>query len=110
MKMSEIILNLELARRIEFAEAQAAAEGAEALARFRPESGAAVERIAGGLAVYCGANSPITQAVAPGLDGPVSDEEFDKLEEFYRSRGEPVRVETCPLADASFLEHFGKRG
>jgi hypothetical protein len=44
-----------------------------------------------------------------GLDGPVSEEEFERLENFYRSRGEPVRVETCPLADASLLGHFGTR-
>ena len=50
-----------------------------------------------------------TQAVGLGLDGPVSEEEFDRLEEFYRSRSEPVRVETCPLADPSLIEHFGKR-
>ena len=45
-----------------------------------------------------------------GLDGPVSAEEFDRLEEFYRSRNEPVRVETCPLADPTFIEQFGQRG
>jgi GNAT superfamily N-acetyltransferase len=108
--MTGLLLDLALARKIELAEAQAAVDGAEALERLRPESGAAVERVAGGFAVYCGANSPITQAVALGLDGSVSDEEFDRLEEFYRSRGEPVRVETCPLADGSLIEHFGRRG
>lgn len=95
---------------MESAEAQAAVECAEALGRFRPASGAAVRRVAGGFAVYCGKDSPITQAVGMGLDGPVSAEEFDRLEEFYRSRGEPVRVETSPLADASFVEQFGQRG
>ncbi len=108
--MTALLLDLALARKIELAEAQAAVDGAEALERLRPESGAAIERVAGGFAVYCGANSPITQAVALGLDGSVSDEEFDRLEEFYRSRGEPVRVETCPLADGSLIEHFGRRG
>jgi hypothetical protein len=108
--MRELQLNLELARRIELAEAQVAAEAAEALQRLRPNSGAAVKRVAGGFAIYFGPNSPITQAVGLGLDGPVNDEEFDRLEEFYRSRNEAVRVETCPLADATFIEQFGKRG
>ncbi len=80
------------------------------LEQMRPESGAAVEAIAGGFAVYCGANSPITQAVGLGLNAAVSEEEFDKLEAFYKSRQEPVRVETCPLADTSLIEQFGKRG
>ncbi|HMD41294.1 MAG TPA: GNAT family N-acetyltransferase [Candidatus Acidoferrum sp.] len=108
--MRELALDLELARRIELAEAQAAVECAEALERFRTGSGAAVRRVAGGFAVYCGKNSPITQAVGMGLDGPVSGEEFDRLEEFYRSREETVRVETSPLVDPSFIEHFGQRG
>jgi hypothetical protein len=108
--MKAPLLSIELARRIELAEAQAAVDGAETMNRLRPGSGAAVERIAGGYAVYCGANSPTTQAVGMGLDGHVSEEEFDQLEEFYRSRGEPVRVETCPLADHFFIAHFGKRG
>ncbi|HYL63213.1 MAG TPA: GNAT family N-acetyltransferase [Candidatus Methylomirabilis sp.] len=108
--MRLLTLDLELARRIEHAEAQAAVECAEALKRFRPASGAAVRRIAGGFAVYCGKNSPITQAVGMGLDGAVSAQEFDALEEFYRSREEDVRVETCPLADPTFIELFGRRG
>jgi GNAT superfamily N-acetyltransferase len=77
---------------------------------MRPDGVAAVERIAGGFAIYCGAGSPVTQAVGLGLEGAVSDEEVDRLEEFYRSREEPVRVETCPLADASLVRHFGERG
>jgi GNAT superfamily N-acetyltransferase len=99
-----------LARRIELAEAQAAVDCAETLGRMRPDGGGAVEPIAGGFAVYCGANSPVTQAVGLGLDGAVSDEEVDRLEEFYRIRGETVRVETCPLADPSLIGQFGERG
>ena len=108
--MTAPLLNIELARRIELAEAQAAVGGAETMQRLRPDRGASVESIAGGFAIYCGANSPTTQAVGMGLDGPVSEEEFDRLENFYRSRGEAVRVETCPLANASLIGHFGKRG
>jgi GNAT superfamily N-acetyltransferase len=102
-------VDLALARRIELAEARAAVDGAKTFERLRPGGGAAVERIAGGFAVYCGANSPVTQAVGLGLDGAVSEEEFDRLEGFYGSRGETVRVETCPLADVSLIEHFGRR-
>ena len=108
--MTAPLLNLEMARRIELAEAHAAVGAAEMQRRLRAESGAAVGQIAGGFAVYCGANSPITQAVGMGLNGAVSEEEFEKLETFYRRRGEAVRVETCPLADPSFIEQFGRRG
>lgn len=108
--MRAIVLDMALSRRIELAEALSAVEGAETFEKLRPGSGAAVEKIAGGYAVFCGANSPITQAVGLGLDGAVSDAEFDRLEEFYRGRNEPVRVETSPLADVSLIELFGKRG
>jgi GNAT superfamily N-acetyltransferase len=107
--MTSLTLDRALSRRIELAEAQATAAAAEALAEFRPDAGVAVTRIAGGFAVYCGANSPVTQAVGLGLDGPVNDEEFDALERFYASRKEPVRVETSPLADTTLIEQFGKR-
>jgi GNAT superfamily N-acetyltransferase len=108
--MENLTLDLNLARRMECAEAEAAVQCAEKMRELQGENCAAVERVAGGVAVYCGPNSPITQAVALGLDGPVSAEEFDRLEAFYFSRKETVRVETCPMADATLLVHFGQRG
>lgn len=110
MSDQELFLNLALARRIEMAEAQAAVECTETYERLRPGSNTAVERIGGGFAIYCGPNLPTTQAVGLGFDGPISEEEFDRLEEFYRSRAEAVRVESCPLADLSLFGHFGRRG
>ncbi len=103
------VLDLELAKRIEFAEAEAAVYCAEALKEQAPDR-AQIERVAGGFAIYCGANSPVTQAVGLGLDGPVTKEDFDRLEEFYFSRNEPVRVESCPLADMSLFGFYGERG
>ena len=108
--MTALILDLALARRIELAEAHAAVNCANAVDVLPSGIAAAVERIAGGFAIYCGAASPVTQAVGLGLDGAVSEGEFDRLEEFYRSRNEAVRVETCPLADASLIRWFGERG
>src|SRR5262249_9489185 len=105
---TSLILDLALVRRIEFAEAQAAVDAARALVRLRADSGAAVQEVGGGFAVYCGPNSPLTQAVGLGLSGEVSEAEFATLEDFYRERSEAVRVETCPLAHSSLIEHFGK--
>ena len=104
------VLDLELARDIELAEAEAAVGCAENDDdRCSRNSVGAIERIAGGYAVYCGAGNPVTQAVGLGLHGPVSAEEFDQLEAFYFSRKETVRVETCPLADATLFEHYKER-
>jgi hypothetical protein len=107
--MENLLLSLELAREIETAEALAAVDCAERL-RSATALGTGISRVAGGYAVYCGANSPVTQAVGLGLNGPVSKEEFDQLEEFYFSRKETVRVETCPLADPTLIEHYRERG
>jgi hypothetical protein len=104
------LLDLELAREIELAEAAAAVAGAEVMKSMQPQANCAVESIAGGYAVYCGAGSPVTQAVGLGLADEVSTGEFDRLEGFYFSRGEAVRVETCPLAHASLMEHYRERG
>jgi GNAT superfamily N-acetyltransferase len=104
------LLDLELAREIELAEAEAAVGCAKMSRSMQPGDDGAFVAIAGGYAVYCGANSPVTQAVGLGLNGPVSADEFDRLEDFYFSRKEPVRVETCPLADASLIQHYKVRG
>ncbi len=108
-EMETILLDLELAREIEMAEAEAAVSCAKQLMEKQPDSGGAVEHIAGGYAVYCGAGNPVTQAVGLGLHGPVSPLEFDRLEEFYFARKEPVRVETCPLADPTLFELYKQR-
>jgi hypothetical protein len=108
--MKPLLLDLELSRRIELAEAAVAAAAVDAMQRERPETGAAAEKIAGGYAIYAGANSPITQAIGIGLSGEVSREEFDRIESWYRLRKEPVRVETSPLADPSLFKLFGANG
>jgi GNAT superfamily N-acetyltransferase len=107
--MENIILDVQLAREIELAEAEAAVGCAEMMLALQSESVGAVERVAGGYAVYCGPGNPVTQAVGLGLQGPVSVEDFNQLEAFYFSRQEPVRVETCPLADPSLFEHYKER-
>ena len=96
--------DLPLARRIETAQA-ANARGCTAI---HPQ--AATLDVAGGCAVFVGAQSPLSHAVGIGLDGPVTGLEIDRLEAFYRSRGGKVSVELCPLADPGILTTLGDRG
>jgi GNAT superfamily N-acetyltransferase len=100
-------LDLDLARRLEMAAHDIPARGSTESASHNGK-----ERIfvGGGVAVFAGVNSPITQAEGLGLNGPVSEAEFDRLEEFFRSRGSAIFMEVCPMADASFIEALGKRG
>ena len=91
-----------LARRLEAAEA--------AIARGCARPGAATLEVAGGCAVFAGAASPLTQAVGLGLNGPVSPADLDSLAGFFGSRGAPLRIEVCPLADAGLLDALAARG
>lgn len=102
-------VDLNLARRLEMAEANAGLECAKALQRTRPEFPVAFEKIAGGIAVFAGIDSPVTQAIGVGLNGAVDDGELDRLEEFFRSRGAAAAIELCPLVEMSLYERFAKR-
>jgi len=48
--------------------------------------------------------------VGLGLDGPVSEAEFEQCEAFYRRRGTQPAFSLCPLADPTLLEHLNRRG
>jgi GNAT superfamily N-acetyltransferase len=102
--------DIELAMRLEEAEAYAAEAFARELARRRPRVEIEVEEVAGGKAVFAGAGSPLSESKAVGMRGPVSDTDLDRMEAVFFSRGEPSRVVVCPLADPSLVEGLGRRG
>jgi hypothetical protein len=99
-----IFADLDLARCIEAAEAA----NASGCTSIHPE--AATLAVAGGYAVFVGADSPLSHAAGIGLAGPVAESEIDRLEAFFRSRGGKVTIELCPLADPGMVEMLGKRG
>lgn len=92
------------ARRLE------AAEAANARGCMGSHGEAAAIEVAGGVAVFSGADSPLTHAVGIGLNGPVSTAELDRMEEFFRSRGARPAIDLCPYADAGLIEQLGERG
>jgi len=102
-------MDIELARRLERASAMSGKACAQGAMAVRPEIGAAFDEIAGGIAVFAGVDSPVTQALGIGLDGPVHSTELDHLEKFYQSRGAPVAIELCPLAGLPLYEALAKR-
>lgn len=103
-------IDLNLARRMEMAEARACRGCAESFQSMHPDFPVAVEEIGGGYAVFAGVDSPVTQAIGVGLNGEVSDAELDKLQDFFFSRGAAAAVELCPLVEMSLYERFAKRG
>jgi GNAT superfamily N-acetyltransferase len=77
---------------------------------MRPASGAATLAVAGGFAAFHAIGSPLSQAVGLGMEGPVSSDDLDAVEEFFRSRGNSVVLHVCPLADPTLLELVSRRG
>jgi hypothetical protein len=98
-----IFADVGLARRVEAGEAANARTSATG-----PDTEAL--DVAGGCAVFVGADSPMTHAVGLGLDGPVQRAEVDRLEEFFRSRGARISIDLCPLADPGLIEELAFRG
>src|SRR5262245_26354485 len=108
--LTTILIDLELARRLEEAEAFAAEAFARQLARRRPGADVVVEEVAGGRAVFAGVGSPMSETKAIGLHGPVTEADLDRMEAVFFGRGEPSRVVVCPLADPSLVVGLGRRG
>ncbi len=92
------------------AEANAAKGCAAALTRLHPEYPVVIENIGGGIALFAGPDSPVTQAIGVGLHGEVSDAELDRFTEFFFSRGAPPAAEICPLVDMKLYQRFAARG
>jgi GNAT superfamily N-acetyltransferase len=90
-----------LARRIESGHAQSGlAAGPEA----------AREYIGGGVAIFQAVDLPSTQALAVGMNGPVTSEDLDHLEAFFHSRGSAAIIDVCTLADQSLILLIQQRG
>ena len=102
--------DLELAQRLEGAQAAYAAAGAAAWRDKNPGKPVALKEIAGGWAVFLGADSPLTHAVGIGMNGELTAADIDRLEDFYRGRDLSVKVDVCPLADPSLIDLLGRRG
>jgi hypothetical protein len=102
--------DLALARRLEMTDALAAVEFARSWAVFNSFTGDSFVSAAGGHGGFGGVDSPLTQAFGLGLNGPVTEEDLSKMEEFYSGHGAPVNIETCPLADVSLLTLLNARG
>jgi len=105
-----LFCDLALARRLEGMEAFCCVDTSRTVATLHPEIPTAAEAIAGGWAVFTGIGSPISEARGLGMNGPVTESDMDRLESFYHSRGDSIRIEVCPLADPSLHQLLAARG
>jgi GNAT superfamily N-acetyltransferase len=104
-----LFADLALARRLETTDALAGIEFARSWARLNSFTGEVFLPVAGGHAAFGGIDSPVTQAFGLGLNGPLTEAEMARMEEFYQAHGSPVNIETCPLADPSLLKLLNER-
>jgi GNAT superfamily N-acetyltransferase len=103
-------VDLDLARRLEMAQAWRGIHYANAQLMLRPETHSTVEEVAGGFAIYAGEGSPLNKAVGLGLHGAVTQADLEHVERFYRSHNAAPRVSVCPLADPSLTDLLQARG
>ncbi len=99
-----------LSCRLEAAEGYACREFAVARRRLLPESGSEAIRVARTDVVFDGPDSPITQTFGLGLFEPPTDEDLERIEEFFRIRGAPTQHEVSPFAGTVALQLLCARG
>lgn len=93
-----LFCGVELAGRIEHAEAKLIAAGTGA-AIARDPSRAFATPIAGGFACFADDGAPFNKVVGLGFDGVPGDAALDEIEEAYQARGSAVQVELAHMAD-----------
>lgn len=89
----------ELVRRLESSESIPQVRFAAELKRLKPELNIAHEQIAGSHVVFIAPGCMVGRCIGLGLAGPVIADDLDRIEEFYRSRGDAVQIDVCPAAD-----------
>ncbi len=106
--MSVLFCGIELARRIEHAEA-ALISAAVAVAMRRGTGGFAIP-VAGGVAAYGEPDAPFNKVAGLGFAGVPTGAELGAVERANGERGAPTVVELSNLADPEVLELLAGRG
>lgn len=98
------------ARRLEACEEMPQVFYALAFQELRPQVGAEEQEICGGHMVFAGLGSPIGRATGLGLDRPLTEDDLDRVEDFYREKRAPAQLDLCPLHEPEVFEICRKRG
>jgi GNAT superfamily N-acetyltransferase len=105
-----IFANLELAKRLEAAEAFSCAQFAMARKRLFPQSTSEWMKCAGATVVFDGVDAPTTQTFGLGLFEKLTPAVLDEIERFFLVRDAEVMHEVCPFAGAATLDLLCARG
>jgi ribosomal protein S18 acetylase RimI-like enzyme len=99
-----------LAARIERADARLVGDCARAVQARRPGAGAFAVEIAGGVATFARAGSPLNKVAGLGFGGALDEPELEAVERAYAERGVPVQVELSCLATPEIGALLTRRG
>lgn len=102
--------HLDLARRLESWDANHAAEYVRARLLSDPQFPGDIRRIAGGMAIRSGPDSPINFVVRIGLGTAVSAADVQTIEEFFRPAAIPPLFKLSPWADRELWPILKSRG
>ena len=105
-----LFCDIDMAARIEWAEAQLIALASASATRRRTDTAGFVTRVAGGVASFVEAGSPFNKVAGLGFHGTPCAADLDAIEQAFAARGEPVQIELAHLADPSIGELLTGRG
>ena len=105
-----LFADVAMAAEIDRAEGGLCAQICKRTAQRRPEKRAIARSIAGGVAAYAGPGAPSNKVIGIGLGQPLDESRLAAIEEEYRDRNEPVRIELATLADAMIPALLTARG
>lgn len=103
-------VDLDLARRLERAEAAAGAAFVDARREVDPSEGALWMEVAGVYAMFDGPSSPVTQTFGLGVFDPIGGAELDRLERFFADRGAATHHEVSAFAPDHIWNLLSARG
>jgi ribosomal protein S18 acetylase RimI-like enzyme len=102
--------SIELAARIDQAEARLSRSIGQAVLANKSQPDAFVEEIGGGVAVYAGPASPMNKMIGVGFVTMPSDEQLQAIEEKFASRCAPLQAEVSTLANPALAARLTRRG
>ncbi len=103
-------VTMDLARRLEASDANHAAEYVRARLLSDPQFPGDICRIAGGMAIRSGPDSPINFAVGIGLGVGVSAADVQAIEEFFLTAATPPLFKLSPWADRELWSLLKSQG
>ena len=104
-----MVIDLELARRLERVDALNSADYALTLARLEPGSRAALVPLGPGYAFGMGPDYPINKMACLEFTDP-DEALLEQGEAFLAELGVPARISFCPLGRSAVLELLARRG